>query len=142
MTTLAAPRGSVAALPQGPSCAARRIGWWLLLGSVLLGHALATLWLQDNLVGWGGGEKPMPPRMEVAFVQALAPAAPPAVVSGRPLPPPLPGKKARAVAPPASAPAEALPLAQLVEAPVPQPLAVAPVPAVSEPPALVVLSPM
>ena len=118
MTTLAAPRGPTAPRPDGPhgphgpSGAARRTGWWLLLGSVLLVHALATLWLQDNLVGWGGGDQPMPARMEVAFVQALAPAAPLAAAPGRPALPA--GKKARAVTPAASAPPLAEPPPKLV----------------------------
>ena len=81
----------------------RRAGWWLLLASVVLGHAAATLWLQQNLVDWGDGNTPMPQRIEVAFVQALAPAAPPP-------PPPAAARtrtklaKARAPAPAASAP--------------------------------------
>ena len=91
------------------SSAPRRAGGWLLLVAVLLGHALATLWLQVNLVGWGDGGKPMPQRIEVAFVRSLAPAAPP--------PPPAtaargaPGKRAKAkpAAPAASAPAEPVP---------------------------------
>ena len=110
----------------------RRSGWWALLGGVLLAHALATLWLQDNLAGWGEGDKPMPPRMEVAFVQVLAPAAPP--------PAPGPGAraakkpaKARAVLPAASAPlpevvppaAEPPVLAEAVVEPALPPLAVA-----------------
>lgn len=82
----------------------RRAGWWSVLVTVLVGHALATLWLQDNLVGWGAGDNPMPARMEVAFVQTLAQAAPP--------PPPAAAarpaqkrSKARAAVPAASAPA-------------------------------------
>ena len=82
------------------------MGWWLLLGAVILGHALATLWLQQNLVDWGDGEKPMPQRMEVAFVRELAPAAPPApptaVAHAKPRP-----VKAKTSAPPASAPERA-----------------------------------
>jgi len=61
----------------GRPLVARRVGWWALLVVVLIGHALATLWLQDTLVGWGAGDTAMPPRIEVAYVQALAPAAPP-----------------------------------------------------------------
>ena len=68
----------------------------------------------------------MPPRMEVAFVQALAPAAPPAAAPGRPI---LPlGKPVRAVVPAASAPAppEAEVLAPpVVQTPLPVPTAVA-----------------
>ena len=100
MSTLALP--AAPALPMQRRVL-RRGGWWGLLGVVLLAHALATLWLQDNLAGWGEGDKPMPPRMEVAFVQVLAPAAPP--------PAPGPGAraakklaKARAVVPAASTP--------------------------------------
>ena len=66
-----------AVLPASQSRAARRVAWWVLLLAVLVGHVIVTVWLHDNLVGWGAGEAPMPPRMEVAFVQALAPAAPP-----------------------------------------------------------------
>jgi Protein of unknown function (DUF3108) len=86
----------------------RRVGWWALLGAVILGHGLATLWLQQNLVDWGEGDKPMPPRMEVAFVRELAPAAPPAppAASARAKPRPV---KAKATARPASAPERAAP---------------------------------
>jgi hypothetical protein len=82
----------------------RRAGWWSVLVTVLVGHALATLWLQENLVGWGAGDKPMPERMEVAFVQALAQASPPPATAAAARP----AKKkslARAVVPAASAPA-------------------------------------
>jgi Protein of unknown function (DUF3108) len=81
----------------------RRVGWWSLLAVVLLGHALATLWLRDNLVGWGADDKPMPARMEVAFVQALAQASPPQP----PAPAPRPAQRqtrARAAVRAASAP--------------------------------------
>lgn len=105
----------------------RRRAWWALFAGVVFVHALATLWLQDNLVGWGAGSEPaMPPRMEVAFVQALAPAAPPAAAPGRPILPP--GKPVRAVVPAASAPAppEAEVLAPpVVQTPLPVPTAVA-----------------
>ena len=82
---------------------ARRVGWWAVLVAVLLGHATATLWLQANLVGWGDADKPALQRFEVAFVQPLAPASPPAV-------PPSVGQatrkssKLQPVAPAASAP--------------------------------------
>jgi hypothetical protein len=58
--------------------AARRLAWWLLMLAVVLGHAVSALWLQDRLAGWGAAADVMPPRLEVAFVRALAPAAPPA----------------------------------------------------------------
>jgi hypothetical protein len=95
----------------GQACWPRRAGWWSLLVIVLLGHALAALWLQDNLIGWGAGDKPMPERMEVAFVQALAQASPPPPPAAAPR---LAQKRARAraAARAASAPASdsALPL--------------------------------
>ena len=81
----------------------RQLGWWALLGVVVLGHAGATLWLQQNLVEWGEGDKPMPQRMEVAFVRELAPAAPPAPLAAAARIPARLGK-VRTVAPPASAP--------------------------------------
>ena len=89
--------------PAGEAHWRRRAGWWVLLASVVLAHAAATLWLQQNLVDWGDGNTPMPQRIEVAFVQALAPAPPPA-------PPPAAARakakpaKARAPVPAASAP--------------------------------------
>ena len=89
--------------PTGEGHWRRRAGWWVLLASVVLAHAAASLWLQQNLVDWGDGNTPMPQRIEVAFVQALAPAPPPA-------PPPAAARakakagKARAPAPAASAP--------------------------------------
>ncbi len=82
-----------------PSRAARRAGWFVLLLAVLIGHSLAALWLRDNLVGWGDGDQPMPARIEVAFVQTLEAAAPPAVPAARAV-----SKRARAAPPPASAP--------------------------------------
>ena len=48
MSTLALP--AAPALPMQRRVL-RRSGWWALLAVVLLGHALATLWLQDNLAG-------------------------------------------------------------------------------------------
>ncbi len=132
MSALAAPWDLTATQPHGPSSTARRTGWWLLLGCVLLAHALATLWLQDNLVGWGSGEQPMPARMEVAFVQALAPAAPPAAAPGRPVQ--QAGKKVRAAAPAASAPAETtLPSLPVIDAPAPVLAAAVPEAAAAEP---------
>jgi len=98
---------AITALPgpaTGPRRMVRQAGWWALLCVVVIGHALATLWLQENLVGWGDGDKPMPARMEVAFVQALAPAAPPAAPAPMARPPKTAGKS-RAAVPAASAPA-------------------------------------
>lgn len=50
--------------------------WGLLLAAVLLAHLMGVAWLEDTLVDWAGAQAPMPPRMEVAFVRALAPAVP------------------------------------------------------------------
>ena len=143
MTMLPIDSGPSSGLLRAPWGARRRTAWWALVAAVVVLHALATLWLQDNLIGWGaGGEQSMPTRMEVAFVQALAQAAPPAAAPGRPMP--LPGKAVRAAVPAASAPAPTLPpveappdLPPVVEAlPVATPTAVAE-PVASEPVATV-----
>jgi hypothetical protein len=55
----------------------RRAAWVLLLLIVLLAHGVLKLWVDEALVGWGLGDKPMPARMEVSFVRALAPSAAP-----------------------------------------------------------------
>ena len=82
----------------------RRAGWWLLLGLVLLGHVVATLWVQDQMIGWGDANQPMPQRIEVAFVQVLAPAEPAPATAAAPRLPPKP-RSVRAPARVASAPA-------------------------------------
>lgn len=56
----------------------RRVAWVALLAAVLLAHGVLKLWVDEALVGWGLGDKPMPARMEVAFVRVLAPSTPPA----------------------------------------------------------------
>lgn len=108
----------------------RRTGWWLLLAGVLLGHALLSLWLRQNLVDWGDGNTPMPPRIEVAFVQVLTPAAPPAppsaAVRARAKP-----ARARAVVPAASSALPVPAMAELAPAPAP-PAPVIDLPAVAE----------
>ncbi len=71
---------------------------------VLVAHSLAALWLRENLIGWGDGDRPMPARMEVAFVQTLEAAAPPAAPAARPA---RKAARARAARPAASAPAAA-----------------------------------
>ena len=126
-----------ATLPLRATAAApwrRRTGWWLLLAIVVLGHGLATLWLQQNLVDWGDGATPMPQRIEVAFVQALAPAAPPA-------PPPAAVRatpkvaKARAAVPAASSPQQTEPLPATAPEPMPAvevQLAAAPMPPIPD----------
>lgn len=104
-------------------------GQRLLLG---LGLVLLHLWLLDDLarsrLGEGAGERP-PPRIEVAFVRELAPAAPPAAVAPAPAaapPPRLAAVADSAKAPPlppkpASAPSPELPAPVLAEAPPPTP---------------------
>ena len=69
--------------------------------AVLLGHAWLAHWMVENRLGWGEGDRP-PVRLEVAFVRALQPAAPP--------PPPAPAKppaRARPAARAADRPASA-----------------------------------
>ncbi len=86
--------------------AARRARWAGLLLVVLLLHGAATWWLDDNLVGWGAGQQPMPQRMDVAFVRTLAPAEPAPVVAAvpaAPVPAPARPRRVRAAAPAASA---------------------------------------
>lgn len=106
----------------------RRWAWVGVVLAVLMAHA----WLGDRLhaamVGWGAGDKPQVVRMDVAFVKALAPAAPPGVSAAAVVPTPAPPKPRRARAareaavplePPASAP-EAVPLPELAaSAPLP-----------------------
>lgn len=108
----------------------RRAAWWVLLLAVLAGHAIVTTWLQDSLVGWGAGDAPMPPRLEVAFVQALAPAAPP-------LAPPAVAKRSRKLAH-APAAASAASAASAIEATIE---AVVPLPELPPPVALPALLP-
>ena len=79
----------------------RRLAWCAVLLGVLIAHGAMKLWLDEALVGWGMGDKPRPPRMEVTFVRALAPAAPPAAA---PRPAPRAARAVPAIAPAASAP--------------------------------------
>ena len=58
----------------------QRPGFWLLAAGVAAAHLLLAGRLADDRIGWGAGEAP-PPRIEVAFVRELAPAAPPPVVA-------------------------------------------------------------
>lgn len=84
----------------------RRTRWALLLLAVLMVHVAGVSWLEDTLAGWGAAQLPMPVRMEVAFVQALAPAAPAAVAPTPPSRTPRPKTtRPRTAAAPASAPA-------------------------------------
>lgn len=102
----------------------RRAAWWLLLVAVVLAHAWLTLWLQQNLVDWGNGDASMPQRLEVAFVEVLAPATPsppaPAAARARPK-----TSKARAVAPAASAPPPTQAQAQAAPEPASEPASAA-----------------
>lgn len=114
--------------PPGRSRVARRAGWWSVLAAVLLGHALATLWLQANLVGWGDASKPAVQRIEVAFVQPLAPAAPPGA-------PP-------AVARTVKKPSALRPVAPAASAPQAEAVASAPMPAPDLAPAVATVQPV
>ena len=80
----------------------------MVVAAVLLAHALGVWWLQDALAGWGAGAAPVLHRMDVAFVQALAPAAPPPAAAV-PVPQARPKRPARGLtaARPASAPSPA-----------------------------------
>lgn len=132
--TLAMPPAAMRLRSSKP----RRAGWWLLLLAVLLGHALGTLWLQDNLVGWGDGGKPMPQRIEVAFVRTLAPAAPPPPPAMSAQRAPRKGTKAKPVVPAASAPAEPVPPPVEPVAPPVEPTPVIEVASTPPPPAAVI----
>jgi len=95
----------------------RRTAWATLAVAVLLLHGLGVVWLQEALGGWGSGSSPVVRRMDVAFVQPLAPAAPPA--AAREPPAPRPSRPARAAGP--AEPASAPKLAEPVPDPVPEP---------------------
>jgi hypothetical protein len=114
----------------------RRTRWGLLLLAVLLMHLAGVSWLEDTLAGWGAAQLPMPVRMEVAFVQALAPAAPAAVAPAPPVRPPRSKTpRPRAVAAPPSAPASAPErVASAPEPPIVQAVAEPPAPAHAEAP--------
>ncbi len=107
----------------------RRRRWLALIALVTLvtlAHLLTVDGLVESRLGWGEGEK-MPPRIEVAFVRELAPAAPPP-------PPPRPAAPRRAVRPavPASAPerkASAPEPQAAAPEPVPEPIPPLPAPA-------------
>ena len=116
---------------------ARRTRWAALFAVVLLLHGLAASWLDDNLVGWGAGQQPMPQRMEVAFVRTLEPAAPAPVVVAAPAPaaPAAPRpRRVRAPARAASAASAALAPEDIKPAPVAMVEEVLPVAAVATPP--------
>jgi Protein of unknown function (DUF3108) len=89
----------------------RRWAWVGVVLAVLIAHA----WLGDRLhaamLGWGAANKPQVVRMEVAFVKALAPAAPPAVspvaVATAKPPPARRPRAPREAAPPVELPASA-----------------------------------
>ncbi len=87
----------------------RRSGVWALTAVVLGVHFFLANRVLEQRMGWGSGDKP-PPRIDVAFVRELAPAAPPAAAAPAPPPAPparLPALAARAKGA-ASAPAEAI----------------------------------
>ncbi|HET9822779.1 MAG TPA: DUF3108 domain-containing protein [Burkholderiaceae bacterium] len=135
MMVLAATLGTPRA-PGARMTPRRRLAWCTVVAGVLVAHGGLKLWLDEALVGWGMGDKPVPPRMEVSFVRALAPAAPPSVA-------PRPAARAARAAPPiaqaASAPdaGAALPAAQPLPAaatPAVEPPAVTTAPDVAAPP--------
>jgi len=114
----------------------RRVAWACLLAVVLVIHVSGVTWLQDALGGWGAGSTPVLRRMEVAFVQALAPAAPAAVAPAMPAAPRPPRpKRALPAAEPASAirqddpPAQPVPRPEPVPVPEPEPAQASAVPA-------------
>jgi len=97
----------------------RVLRWALLLLAVVLAHLAGTLWVQQQLGDLDGlGKSPQQQRLQVAFVRALAPAAPataPAVRAAPAVPKP---RSARVAAPAASA--ASLPTAaDRVESPAP-----------------------
>ncbi|HET9976537.1 MAG TPA: DUF3108 domain-containing protein [Burkholderiaceae bacterium] len=100
-----------------------------MLALVLLVHGGVRWWAGEALVGWGLGDKPVPARMEVAFVRALAPSAAPAPAPA-PMPRPAARARPRALEPAASAPALAVEPAPVE----PAPIEPAPVPAPDVPP--------
>lgn len=109
--------------------AARRTRWTVLIAAVLLLHGVLVSWLEDNLVGWGAGQQPMPPRMEVAFVRTLEPAVP-APVAAAPAAPAA-TRRPRRVRPAASAasvPRDIAPVVMAEEAPASAPVAIASAP--------------
>jgi hypothetical protein len=132
-----------------PLTARRRGAWALVVLGVLGGHAWLGWQLAHSLAQLGVGTAPTPPRIEVAFVRELAPAAPPVVVAAAPpparprraapvapLPPPEPASVASSaaqVAPelPASAPAPETPASAVADA---APAATAPASAVATAP--------
>lgn len=101
--------------PPTPAAPRRQAWFWGLAIAVGLAHlGLADRLLQARL-GWGGGER-MPPRIDVAFVRELAPAAPPApppVVA----PPPAAAPRLPAVAKTPRRAASAPPPAEAASAP-------------------------
>jgi Protein of unknown function (DUF3108) len=99
----------------------RRAAWATLLAGVLLVHALGVYWLRDTLAGWGAGAAPTLHRMDVAFVQALAPAAPPPVAASPAVARPQRTARAPTAARPASAPAAVEAPAEPASAPVTTP---------------------
>jgi hypothetical protein len=103
----------------------------VLAVAVLAAHG----WLIDTIgdrLDDGAAAAAMPPRLQVAYVRTLEPAAPPAP-GARPAPPPAP-RAARAVRPAASAAVALRRAAEPPKTPEPPPSAPAPEPAVAEAP--------
>jgi hypothetical protein len=89
----------------------RRLGAVLLVLGVTLAHWLVTQEVAESRIGSGAADAAMPPRLEVAFVHELAPAAPPPAPAPAAVKP-VRRKKPAAVAAAASAPAKAASAAQ------------------------------
>ncbi len=115
----------------------RRVRWVVLLVGVLLLHGTFVSWLDDALVAWSAGAQPMPPRMEVAFVRTLEPAAPAPVVVAAPQAKAPAAPRPRRVRAPAAAASAASAPQKVASAPVaevePSPPAVAALPAPAQP---------
>jgi Protein of unknown function (DUF3108) len=121
---------------------ARRTRWAALLAGVLLLHGLGASWLEDNLVGWGAGQQPMPQRMEVAFVRTLEPAAPAPVVVAAALPAAPAALRPRRVRAPVRAASAASAPEEIKPAPVVTVADVPPVAAMTPPPEPVASEPV
>lgn len=83
----------------------RRAAWWAVLLAVLLVHACMGREVLDSRLGEGAAER-LPPTIEVAFVQELAPTAVPVHAAATP-PTAAAAPTAADPAPPASSPASA-----------------------------------
>jgi len=108
----------------------RSLRWLLVVALVVLAHGAIVRWVEQAMVGFGAGDKPMTERLEVAFVRSLAPSAEPTPAPAARRMPQRGAARARVPMPAASAPPP-----PVVEPPAePQPV-VPEVPLASTPPA-------